>query len=389
MIVVDIVLSTFAVYLGIGVLYYALFAFASWLPTRRKYPHTTKVKTCIFIPAYKEDRIIIETVRNIVQTQGLDKNDKIVVIADQLKEETLSILKAYPIEVIKVQFEKSTKAKSLNFAMQELKTDFDLALILDADNWLKDDCLQQIKNAYAAGNRIIQAHRTAKNTETPFAMLDAISEEIANSTIRKGQVALGLSSAIIGSGMAFDYKLFKQVMSEIDAISGFDKELEVKLLKNGYYIQYLEDAYVLDEKVSKSTTFKTQRTRWIFAQINYAKLYGADALWHLLTKGNIEYANKVLQFWLLPRLILLAVCGFFSLVGFFINQFWFNTFSILFTTYLISLFLAVPIRFYHYKSLIAFFYLPIALIMMILAFLQSGQAKKKFLHTEKEFKGNS
>jgi hypothetical protein len=49
----------------------------------------------------------------------------------------------------------------------------------------------------------VQGHRTAKNTNNSWAILDAISEEINNNIFRKGHRVLGLSSAIIGSGMAF------------------------------------------------------------------------------------------------------------------------------------------------------------------------------------------
>ena len=77
-----------------------------------------------------------------------------------------------------------------------------------------------------------------------MALLDAISEEINNHIFRKGHRSLCLSSAIIGSGMAFDYQLFKEYMTTLQAVGGFDKELELKLLHNGYKIDYLPDAMV-------------------------------------------------------------------------------------------------------------------------------------------------
>jgi hypothetical protein len=43
--------------------------------------------------------------------------------------------------------------------------------------------------------------------------------------------SLGLSSAIIGSGMAFRYDYFKTLMSTVTAVGGFDKEIELKMLK--------------------------------------------------------------------------------------------------------------------------------------------------------------
>ena len=86
---------------------------------------------------------------------------------------------------------------------------------------------------------IHQGHRIAKNVNNSFAILDAISEEINNLIFRKAHRVVGLSSALIGSGMAFDYKIFKKEMKDIKAIGGFDKELEMNFLqKKSYYIIY-------------------------------------------------------------------------------------------------------------------------------------------------------
>lgn len=54
----------------------------------------------------------------------------------------------------------------------------------------------------------VQTHRIAKNMNNDMALLDAVSEEINNTIFRLGHAKLGLSAALIGSGMAFRYDLF-------------------------------------------------------------------------------------------------------------------------------------------------------------------------------------
>jgi hypothetical protein len=56
----------------------------------------------------------------------------------------------------------------------------------------------------------IQCHRCAKNANNDVAVLDGTSEEINNTIFRKAHNRLGLSSALIGSGMCFKYDLFKE-----------------------------------------------------------------------------------------------------------------------------------------------------------------------------------
>lgn len=78
--------------------------------------------------------------------------------------------------------------------------------------------------------QVVQTHRVAKNLNTNMAYLDAISEEINNSIFRLGHVNLGMSAALIGSGMAFEYSLFYKAMMSNTSVGGFDRVLEMKLL---------------------------------------------------------------------------------------------------------------------------------------------------------------
>ena len=61
-----------------------------------------------------------------------------------------------------------------------------LSMILDADNIMKEGCLESVNAAFQEGANAVQCHRTAKNQQTSVAVLDAISEEINNHLFRKG-----------------------------------------------------------------------------------------------------------------------------------------------------------------------------------------------------------
>jgi cellulose synthase/poly-beta-1,6-N-acetylglucosamine synthase-like glycosyltransferase len=122
--------------------------------------------------------------------------------------------------------------------MSILPETYEIAVVLDADNVMASDFLSKVNAAFESSFTAIQGHRKAKNMNTSLAILDAISEEINNHIFRKGHRVLGLSSAIIGSGMAFRYGFFKNLMSGVTAIGGFDKEIELKMLKEGHKIEY-------------------------------------------------------------------------------------------------------------------------------------------------------
>ncbi len=78
--------------------------------------------------------------------------------------------------------------------------------------------LNEVNVAFDLGAKVVQAHRTAKNLNTPFAFLDACNEEINNHIYRKGHAAIGLSPALIGSGMAFEYNYLHNLLKDLSLI---------------------------------------------------------------------------------------------------------------------------------------------------------------------------
>ena len=202
--------------------------------------------------------------------------------------------------------ENSTKGKALQKALEHtIDAPVDIVLILDADNHMANGFLHAVNNAFEQGYQVVQGHRTAKNMETSFGLLDACTEEIGNHIFRRGHVAVGLPSALIGSGMAFDWQLFIALLKDIGETSGEDKELEFRLVRQGKKIAFLDRVYVYDEKVTKKEVFKNQRSRWLAVQIEFSKKYFVEG-WVQLFKGNIAFFNKTFQTYLLPRVMLVA-----------------------------------------------------------------------------------
>lgn len=367
-------------YLTIGVVYVLFFSLMALFSGKKIKVKDTKSSRFLFlIPAYKEDGVIIETVKSLENQPDLSKEDKIVVIGDHLQKGTLKILESSKAKIIALNLEKSTKAKAINIALSTIESDFDAVVLLDADNHLVPGFINKAKAEFAGGNKVIQAHRIAKNIDTRFAFLDAISEEINNSVFRKGHANVGLSSALIGSGLIMDYHEFRDFMSNIDVVSGFDKQLELDLLYKGQKIAYLQQAYILDEKVRESAVFENQRTRWISAQFNFAKKHFFSAF-AALFRGNIDYFDKVLQFLLPPRLILLGSVFISLIVHVFLGSFILWNVGLV-IGYTVGLWLAIPSYLRKTIRIKDFSYVPVSLWYMLKAVLKFKRANKVFIHT--------
>ena len=210
-------------------------------------PNLTK-RIAILVPAYKEDGIILSSMMHHLELDYPKELYDVYLLADSFQNSTLEELGSLPVTVLVMSFEKSTKIKSLNDALRRIQKNYDIAVISDADNVLARDFLKKIHAGFLAGDRVIQGRRVAKNMDTSFAVLDACSEGINNHIFRKGANApCGLSSPLIGSGTAFDFSMLSELLKGIDS-SVEDKVLQLKIVQQGIFIRYMEDALVFDEK---------------------------------------------------------------------------------------------------------------------------------------------
>lgn len=338
-------------------------------------------RIAILIPAYKEDLVIMECIQSCMkQDYPVDKYE-VVAISDRMKDETNDVLSKLPIRLVKVYFQNSTKAKALNYAMEQLGDDYDTAIVLDADNIIYPDFLQKINDAFSEPKvQIVQAHRMAKNLNTNLSILDAVSEEINNSIFRLGHANVGLSAALIGSGMAFDYTLFKKIMLSIDAVGGFDRALELSLIKERKRIYYLSEVDVLDEKVQNHVNFSNQRRRWLSAQIHYLGRFIGDVPAALL-KGNWDFCDKVFQQMSIPRILLLGMTVIISLFLSFVPGGLAIKWWTLFIVLIVALLLAIPSSLFSKRLVIALFELPYSFLLMLCNLFRLKGANKKFIHT--------
>lgn len=213
------------IFMAPSVIYVAFYAFVSLFSKRSPlttHPSDLRPQTLdlrpqpfsflILFPAYQEDKVIVHSVRQCLKSTYPQELYHIVVISDHMKEETNEQLQLLPITLFTPQFEKSSKAKALHYALEHTEEDYDYVIILDADNVVLSDFLEQVNASCQQGHCAIQCHRCAKNSDNDVAVLDGISEEINNTLFRKAHNRINISSALIGSGMCFEYEWFKTML---------------------------------------------------------------------------------------------------------------------------------------------------------------------------------
>ena len=332
----------------------------------------------VLYPAYKEDRVIINAVEQFLLQDYPTSHYTVAVISDHMKPETNDILKKMPITLLMPTFEKSSKAKAMQYAINEVKGEFDNVVILDADNVVRPDFLSQL-NILCTIYDAIQCHRCAKNANNDVAVLDGASEEINNTIFRKAHNRLGLSSALIGSGMCFRYDLFKKNVFELKT-AGKDREMEALLLHQKVFIKYAPDIHVFDEKVSSQDNFQRQRMRWMTAQVQ-SLFNQLPQIPSAIIHGNINYIDKTLQQALIPRSILIVLLASISILMTIIVPSWCEKWWILFALLSIALFIALPSQL-RFRSFAKVFAIPGLVLRMLKNVLHIDRKNTDFIHTE-------
>lgn len=335
-------------------------------------------KFLILYPAYKEDRVITHAVEQFLLQDYPKDHYRLVVISDHMQPETNDQLRKLPITLLTPTFEKSSKAKAMQYAINEVKGDFDNVVILDADNVVRPEFLTQL-NILCTVYDAIQCHRCAKNANNDVAVLDGTSEEINNTIFRKAHNRLGMSSALIGSGMCFKYDLFKNNVFDLKT-AGEDREMEALLLHQEVYIKYAPDIHVFDEKVSSQDNFQRQRMRWMTVQIQ-SLFSNLPMIPSAIIHGKINFIDKTIQQALIPRSILIVLLGGISVLMTLLVPAWCEKWWILFALLAISLFVAIPsqLRFRSFGKVLA---IPGLVLRMLKNLLHMDHKNTDFIHTQ-------
>jgi cellulose synthase/poly-beta-1,6-N-acetylglucosamine synthase-like glycosyltransferase len=222
----------------------------------------------IIVTAFEQTSLIPAVVNSILKCNY--NNYLIYVVADKCDISTLSF-ESEKVILLRPEKTLGSNIESHFYAIKNFRRKHEFLTIIDSDNLVESEFLNEFNKFFVEGYVAVQGVRKAKNLDTTYACIDEAGDMYYRYIDRKLLFDAGSSASLAGSGMAFTTDLYVQCLENNRVVgAGFDKVLQIEILKKDKRIAFVERAIVYDEKTSKSDQLVNQRARWINTWFKYA-----------------------------------------------------------------------------------------------------------------------
>lgn len=232
-------------------------------------------KITVLIPAHNEEIVIASTLEKIIPV--LKKQDSLVVVADNCSDKTAEIAMNMGATVIeRHDLINRGKGYALDYGLAFIEANPpDVVVAIDADCNVASGAIEQLTECAVSTNRPVQgAYLMVKpnnsNSSKDFVLQFA---NIVRNIVRPlGLKNLGISSPLLGTGMAFPWLIIRSV----NVASGNlleDVKLGLDLNIVGYNTIFEPQATVTAYLPPSSQAAQTQKTRWIHGHFQIIQTY--------------------------------------------------------------------------------------------------------------------
>ena len=293
--------------------YYVYFGAVGFLRNRSA-PATKPGKSfAIMLPAYREESVVAETIKNLKALDYPKELYDIYVVIDTPDDMTGP---AAEQEGAKVLVRNNTKDAGRGYAVKwgleetRRRKDYDAYIIMDADNLLSANYLTVMNNELSAGNGIVQGNIRSRNPKVNWVTRTIHVDYITRNRFMKLPRQSKKLCVFMEPGICISREVLDRVPFDAVTISE-DIEYTSKLSCAGIHIKWVYDASIYEEK---PTTFKIafkQRQKWMLGHTIVMKRYTGKLFGTALRRGN-TIAWDCATYILVPALTLIYFLGLIS-----------------------------------------------------------------------------
>lgn len=242
--------------------------------------------TTILIPAHNEALIIEETIDRLRPLLSADV--RLLVVADNCSDTTAQLVrKAGQAVVERTDSERRGKGFALAFGRSHLEVDPpECVIVFDADCQTDAASIAALAKFCVTGKQVAQARYIFEPDLSVSAkvQISNFAFWVKNVVRQRGAHRLGGAAILVGTGMAFPWRIFRSApLATANIVE--DLALGIYLTQNGSAPTFLEQASVVSSAAGETATLE-QRARWEHGFLAMAKSHGLCAIASSLRTRN-------------------------------------------------------------------------------------------------------
>src|SRR5216683_2692637 len=261
----------------------------------------------VLIPAHDEAKGILATLNDI--KPQLRPTDRLLVVADNCTDDTAAVAASAGAEVtVRSDLTKIGKGYALDWGLTHLaSTPPDIVIMIDADCSVTTGTIDRLGSVCVQAQRPVQSLylMTAPAGPKINHQVAEFAWRVKNWVRPLGLGALGLPCQLMGSGMAFPWKIIRSVELSSGLIVE-DLKLGLDLAGAGYAPLFCPSAVVISDFPSSAEGAIGQRKRWEHGQGGLIRAIAIPRFVEAIRRRDLNLATLVLDL-LVPPLSLLLI----------------------------------------------------------------------------------
>ncbi|MEM1332394.1 MAG: glycosyltransferase family 2 protein [Actinomycetota bacterium] len=271
--------STAAVAAAIPAIHQGALTIAALRPHRCGRSDTTRF--AVVVPAHDEAASIAETVASLRTLDHPNDRVRIVVVADNCTDETVTLARRAGAEVLeRTDPDHRGKGQALHWAFPQVLHDpgVDAIVVVDADTVVDADLLARASHHLGEGAEVVQVDYRVRNPGASWltTLLD-VALTAHHRIGDRGRDALGLSTGLHGNGMVFSRSLLERFPYTAFSIVE-DVEYGTMLAATGTRVVACDGTHVAGDMPDRTDAAGDQRVRWEAGRLDVRRR-------HLVTLG--------------------------------------------------------------------------------------------------------
>ena len=294
--------------------YYLFFAIVYFVVPPRSTPRVEpRNRFLIVIPAHNEEQLISTALDHVSAVDYPHDLFQMAVIADNCNDHT-AVRAAEQNALVLERHDSKRRGKgfALSWALPQLPmAECDAVIIIDADSIMDRHYLQEMNAALCGGARMIQGYNNLSNPDdTHLTRLMHVTSVLKNLLFNEGKTRLGLSVALMGTGMCFDRGLLEEIGWGAHSI-GEDWEYSTQLIQRGIAINFHARAITYSREATSLQQGFSQRLRWAGGKFDVIMRHGLPTLWQGLRFLDFKRIDAVMNL-LVPTFSQVAYLNVFA-----------------------------------------------------------------------------